>query len=382
MSTATQQAFQQLLSNQMEAFAAHMASQFPQLDQERIISMAKDHCSGLNLVEATAKVPKKRGPKKTKATSTPRAAPEAGCRCMARVWKSGSGFDQCTKSRADGDYCKSHGKQAAITETACQVVNGKKSGLFLGRIDQFDADAPSLPPFKDQNGIIRIEWTSEEFVEVLESQREAGLAKNCDCSLGAAGCKWCQKSQGSKPTRKRKTKAKNELDGQLANELEQANASVSNEIMDAVAPTDGVWDAETDNEEPAADPVPEPTKEAEPVDDQVPEPTKVAEPVADPVPEPTKVAEPVADPVPEPTKVAEPVIPSADHGDQEDVVVDDLEALMAGEDNTGDDDELEVEERVHNGVTHYVDPKSNDIWDIEEGEVIGKWVDGAPVINE
>ena len=163
--TSTEQAFQGLLSNQMVAFAAHMASQFPDLDQDRIIQMANDHCSGLSLVEAAAAIPKgKRAKTKRAGTPTTRTAPSPEERCMARVWQTGSGCDQCSKSRADGDYCKSHAKKATIGELAIQVhpdsiglshvPASARLGLWCGRIDEFQDGENGVPPYKDQEGCL------------------------------------------------------------------------------------------------------------------------------------------------------------------------------------------------------------------------------------
>ena len=329
----------------MEAFAAHLAGQYPQLDSDLIVAMAKKRCSGLNLVEATAKIPKKRGPKKA-SSSTPRATPEPGCRCMARVWQSGSGHDQCAKSRADGDYCKTHAKKAAICPLAVQVAaEGKnlahvpaklKIGLWCGRIDQFQDGQDGIPPYKDSDGIVRIEWSSDEMRAVVEADIEAGTAR-------FAG-------EGAKKTTRRKAKTPEPAQAELADDLAAANSHPT-ELMDALNTTDrDIYDADTDHED-ATD-------------------------------EPLSVPETVVEAANEPETVVEAPIEDALHGDS--AAEDDLEALMADDANQAadGDNELEVEELVHDGVTHYVDPNSNDIWDIEEGEIIGKWVDGAPVFNK
>eukprot|EP01051_Picozoa_sp_SAG22_P023349 SAG22_NODE_5987_length_920_cov_2.576127_2_plen_159_part_00 len=89
-------------------------------------------------------------------------------RCMARVWGSGSGNDQCKCARGeDTDYCSRHAKQAAICEEPCHLdENGKKKGLFCGRIDQFHGNT-DLAPFM-VGGEIRIEWNSLPMVRWLE----------------------------------------------------------------------------------------------------------------------------------------------------------------------------------------------------------------------
>ena len=259
--TSTEQAFQGLLSNQMAAFAAHMASQFPDLDQERIIQMAHDHCSGLSLVEAAAAIPKgKRG--KTKRTGSPatRTALSPEERCMARVWQTGSGGDQCSRSRADGDYCKSHGKKATIGELAIQVhpdsiglahvPASARLGLWCGRIDEYQDGEDGVPPYKDHEGIVRIEWTSDDMKARVAAEVDAGTARF------AGG--------GEKKT-KRKTKSPNTVDNQLAEDMEQSNddtsttgllealaeepkAAVVEEPKAAVVDMDSAYDAATDTE--------------------------------------------------------------------------------------------------------------------------------------
>ena len=42
-------------------------------------------------------------------------------------------------------------------------------------------------------------------------------------------------------------------------------------------------------------------------------------------------------------------------------------------DGEEDGEDMEVEERVHNGKTYYVEPNSGDIYDIDTGDVIGSW---------
>ena len=79
----------------------------------------------------------------------PRKAPAPECRCQARIWGDGTGT-QCHNSRhkEHGDYCKTHGKQAEVTEVPLQFKDVTaeeaskmttaqlQTGLFHGRIDQ------------------------------------------------------------------------------------------------------------------------------------------------------------------------------------------------------------------------------------------------------
>tara|TARA_Y100000385_G_scaffold201936_2_gene209131 strand:- start:7 stop:1125 length:1119 start_codon:yes stop_codon:yes gene_type:complete len=83
------------------------------------------------LVEET--LPKKRG-----APKGPRTAPAPECRCMARVWGDGTGAQCMSRRKTEhGEFCATHGKAVAITCQPCEFSeDGKKTGLFLGRIDQ------------------------------------------------------------------------------------------------------------------------------------------------------------------------------------------------------------------------------------------------------
>ena len=334
--TSTEQAFQALLSNQMVAFAAHMATQFPDLDEERIIQMANDHCSGLSLVEAAAAIPKgkaKRGSGKTKRTGTPtkRQEPSPDERCMARVWQTGSGCDQCSKSRADGDYCKSHAKKAAIGELAIQVhpdsvglahvPASARLGLWCGRIDEFQDGEDGVPPYKDQEGIIRIEWTSDDMKARVSAEVDAGTARF------AGG--------GEKKKAKRKTKSPQTVDTHMADDLELSNQDTSTTgLLEALAedPVDGVG------------------------------------------------GEPVVN------KAEEPVVNDKPQSILDEQMTSDGTSIYDAETEPEDDgEEMEVDERVHDGETYYVEPSSGDIYNVETGDVIGHWegdaATGSPTLN-
>lgn len=154
-----------LFSGQLEAMAKKMASEF-NLPVDELMKMVTTHSDSVNILDLAKKGKTKTKAKaKSKSTSNTPVAPEN--RCMARVWGSGGGCDQCRCSRKDGDYCARHAKQAAICEQPCMLDdNGKKLGLFCGRIDQFQ-NGTTLPPFA-VGGEIRIEWNSPEFKIALE----------------------------------------------------------------------------------------------------------------------------------------------------------------------------------------------------------------------
>jgi hypothetical protein len=158
--------FSQLFAGQLEAMARHMATQF-NIDTEEAVKMATEHAATLDL--QSMEKPKRR---RAAGTRKPKAPVTAEHRCMARVWASGSGNDQCKCARIDGaEFCSRHAKQAAICEKACQVNdNGKKLGLFCGRIDEF-IPGTQLAPFAS-DGIIRIEWKSQGHLEAIADALE------------------------------------------------------------------------------------------------------------------------------------------------------------------------------------------------------------------
>ena len=380
--TTTEQAFQSLLANQMLAFASHMATQYPDLNAERLNQMANEHCTGLNLVEATAAIPKKRG-KKAARSGGPRSTPVPEERCMARVWHTGSGNDQCAKSRADGDYCKGHAKKALIGELAIQVAEeavncahvpaGKRVGLWCGRIDQFQDGQQGIPPYKDSHGIVRIEWTTEDMRARVSSDVEAGTARYA--------------GDGEK---KRKSKPKSTatvVDTNLVTELEDANTE-STDLMDALTtiPEPVVETEVVATPEPVVETEvvasPEPVVETEVV--ATPEPVVETEVVASP--EPVVETEVVATPVPvvetDVVVTPEPVVETEVVATPEPVVETNdelLDGLVGDADKSEvyeaetEDDEMEVEERTHDGETYYVEPKSGDIYNVDTGDVIGTW---------
>jgi len=358
--TATTEAFQQLLTGQMEAFASYLANQYPQMDRDLVMAKAREHCDGMNLVEAVNKLPKKARTKRATRTATPA---DPSCRCMARVWQSGSGLDQCTRTRLDGaDYCKSHAKKAVQGELACQVAPEGKSlanvpaklriGLWCGRVDEWQDGEEGIPPYKDSDGIIRIEWSSETMKARLVEELEEGTARHA----------------GERRPRSRKT-----------NTPTTVEASVVAEVTTAVE--DDTSAAMMDALDQGPEVVGESAKEPEVVAE---EPAKEPEVVAE---EPAKEPEVVAQPVVEVETEAVADVYDADT-DVEDGT-DELTAMLAdptdAQEAPGDDDEMEVEEREHEGETYYVDGATGDIYDIESGETIGKWegdeATGKPLLN-
>mgnify|MGYP006135120343 CR=1 FL=1 len=165
-SSTAEAMFSQLFTGQLEAMARQMATQF-NIDPEAAVKMASEHASSID-IKSMGNLKRSRSTR----TRKPKAPVSTEQRCMARVWGSGNGNDQCKCCRGEGsEYCSRHSKQAIICEKACQVgEDGKKKGLFCGRIDEF-IPGTELAPFSS-DGIIRIEWKSQNHIEAIAESLE------------------------------------------------------------------------------------------------------------------------------------------------------------------------------------------------------------------
>ena len=101
---------------QITTQADALAAQFPGVSRDKLIEIAG---------EVTSSQPKARKPYARKVVP-------AESRCCARVWGTGSGKDQCSKSKMDGsDFCKAHAAKHAENPCPCQLDDsGKRIGLF------------------------------------------------------------------------------------------------------------------------------------------------------------------------------------------------------------------------------------------------------------
>ena len=129
----------------------------------------------------------------------PKAIPAEEDRCMARTWGSkekgtlGMG-PQCTNPKKCGEYCQTHAKQAAVSEDPCQWKDGKKFGLFCGRIDK-----PLTG--QDADGKWNIIWLHPDMKQKMSEAKEAGTFELGPAELTKAG----RKSSGPKKPREKKT---------------------------------------------------------------------------------------------------------------------------------------------------------------------------------
>ena len=343
MATMTaQQMEQQLFGHQLNATVAQLVAGLQKefdLDAEKLAAVSQEFLGGIDYQELLEQAHKAKGKKggRKKATGTgekkERSKPDH--QCCARVWGSGSGFDQCSFAAKEGDFCTKHAKQAEITCEPCQVDDdGKKVGLFCGRIDQFQDGEDGVPPYKDASGVIRIEWTSSEMKARVEEDMEAGASKELQ------GAK--KKTGGRK--KKGATKSPSTVEVQSAEDLAAAIGDVSPTKSDEIV---NALDEEDVDDEGSVDAA-------------------------------FKAADTNGDGVIDAQEFAAMQQGKANQFQKSPAVVPDELSAMADEldeDSDGSGDELELEEREWEGETYAVDPETNAIYDVETGDVIGVWDD-------
>lgn len=168
-------------------------------EEQDILELMEQHELDMKpITDKTAEPKRGRG-----APKGPRKAPEPECRCMARVWGDGTGLQCKSRRHKDhGDYCATHGKLATISCIPCQFDgDGKKSGLFMGRIDMprptHDADGKRCIIWDDEDQtIVPKAGSPETFLQAndwhpmtAEAKKAASLAKRWQTKQEKEGAK-------------------------------------------------------------------------------------------------------------------------------------------------------------------------------------------------
>ena len=341
MSTA-QDAILTLLSGQCEATARTIAAKFD-LNIDECLKEVATHVKSIDL--ASFKTAKKRRGKKS--TRQPAAQAE---RCLARVWGTGSGNDQCKLGRCDkSDYCKRHDKAVQVESTPCTLVPwteesrcGKKTGLFCGRIDQ-------NIPVADSHGVIRILWKNPNVVKDMEQK--------------IAGGEW-RMPTGLKPKRQSK---KAVAAAQPAGPLKKAVAVCK--VGQEATPSADIDEAFNASKYAAT------LKQALSTLDGKSGTSKVS------VEEMNEVFGSDSDNLdggPASPVVVAPngLVEDSQHEELANMVLEDVDSSPSNE----EEEEISCEEREHNGTVYLVEPSSNTIYN-EDGMEIGTWTKDGPKLN-
>ena len=201
--TATAQLFQ----NQLAALAHQMgetlkAEYGDRLDPAQLDATLSKFMAEQNIQAQVDAIASSSGKaKKPKGERKPRAKKEISPEslCEARVWGDGKSSTQCSFAKTgDGCYCTKHQKQADVTCQPCQTNEdgSKRIGLFMGRIDDWQDGEEGVLPYKDQNGLVRIDWESDDMRALVSEQLESGSIRRPETGVGA--------KKGRKTTKKSK----------------------------------------------------------------------------------------------------------------------------------------------------------------------------------
>ena len=307
-----------LLNNQQEAMARSIAAKF-NISVEDVVAFQKAHTSQIDISTAT-KGKRKRKSKSGGSRKIKEIDPEH--RCCARVWRTGSGKDQCSNRKLEGDdYCKRHGHAAAIGKTPCVRLpfaednSGKKQGLFFG-------DIRKAIPIADDQGVVRIRWDSKTADESLIQMMEDKVASG----------EWRYESHTIKDGSKKKTKKV-----AAPSAVEKTAKDALESMMDGSKSPSQKADAES-------------VGSSNSLDDLI--------------------------------KAGEVIEAGSEEVDgASSKVEDDAESSNGGDDEEeAAEDALEVEEKEFGGETYLVDMKTMNIYN-EDADVIGTWSEEGPQLD-
>ena len=98
-------------------------------------------------------------------------------RCEGRIWgKKCDGSERCSKAAKINGLCVQHAKMAAECPTPCTMnASGTKLiGLIHGRITDYQKDEPDMPPYKDKDNYVVMEWSGGEVGERIKKGIQEG----------------------------------------------------------------------------------------------------------------------------------------------------------------------------------------------------------------
>ena len=156
--------------------------------------------------------------------------------CCARIWgKLHDGTERCSSSSKPGtDFCGTHLKGFLKSgATPClRDDDGKKSGLFTGRYDEFQEGtfvALAIPPYKDSDGNIQIKWEGAKMENIVKADVQNGAVRAWGRARKVPG----KKKAGKVPAKDEESAQK--LAEAFGVELPDPAQEFSDEVKDAIA---------------------------------------------------------------------------------------------------------------------------------------------------
>jgi len=299
---------------------------------------------------------------KTKSKSKSNAIPksrkktEPEDRCQARVWGDGDGTSQCSFSACSNGLCTKHSKAEAECAIPCQVTpEGKVRGLYMGRITDFQDGQANIPPYKDSNNIVRINWPKGEAKSVISSGLENG-----ECVLGPP----CIKKSIQSTKKKKSIKAAEDL------------ALVSQKAVVQVSEMEELFGLSSDEETSVEHPIQQPVADlvaAIEEETSAEQPAEKETSAEQPAEKETSAEQPA-----EKETSVEPVVEEETSVEQ-----------PAEEEQSTGVDEMVYEQEGKDDITFHVETGGSTIYyldcdedDDDYGTEIGEWKDGKPELTE
>ena len=357
-----------------------------QIDSQELLETL-NRVRGTQNLDLTKKVKTTKNPKEPKPAKKPKEPKDPSALCQARTWGDGSGDHQCTFGSGSNGLCTKHAKAEQECCVPCTTTdNGnKRVGLYMGRINQWQDGVEGILPYKDELGLLRIEWTSDHMKSIIHAALEDGTCQRPDTGIAS--------KKGRKPTSK-KSAAAAELAAIVPTQLETS----SEPAAEPETSSEPAVEPETSSE-PAAEPETssEPAAEPETSSEPAAEPETSSEPAAEPetssepAAEPETSSEPAAEPETSSEPAAEPETSSEPTAEPETSLEDSLEkelAVTEDAEEADEDQEANVAEKTDkNGKTWVVDMDDMSVyfWDEDDerhGTVIGTWVEDSPELED
>lgn len=172
--------FNSVINDNLVDLSKHLIEKYGEMDglEKAINEFLSSRSIDIGSQEQKTDGKKKSAPKdKPKKERTVREKPLL---CEARIRGTElDGSERCTFSAGPNGLCTKHAKAEAECSIPCSYSSdGKKRlGLFYGRINQFQDGEPNIPPYKDSNNIVRIQWNSDFMRSHISNEIKEGRCR-------------------------------------------------------------------------------------------------------------------------------------------------------------------------------------------------------------
>ena len=106
-----------------------------------------------------------------KKVKKPRKVVPDELRCEGRIWGvKCDGSERCSKAAKINGLCGQHAKMATECRTPCTMNESRTKliGLVHGRITDYQVGEPDMPPYKDNDNYVVLQWSGGEVGERIK----------------------------------------------------------------------------------------------------------------------------------------------------------------------------------------------------------------------